>query len=547
MGYDFSRTVTIDKTKVPNTDQSNFPVLFSGTYAYLATVANGGNVTNASGFDIIFTSDAAGVTKLDHEIESYAPTTGAVNFWVRVPTVSTTVDTVIYLWYGNAAITTSQENVTGVWDANFKGVWHLGNGTTLSGADSTGQSPGTLINAPTAQAGLINGEGVFNGSTQYINAPLPAPLSSYTWSCWAKPAALGAGRAPLGRNGTAEPFLQMGASPFPWSFEAAISTVNAAVGTRVYLVGIQNGSAESLYVDGVLNGTATFTPPNNLDTLNIGRRGDGIYFNGSIDEVRVSNIARSADWVTTEYNNQFSPSTFYAVSAVRPLVDGIAAIDLESSGSPSSSAGIALESSGRVPDRLALIPIESWSSLSGIGHVPLQSDATSSHPAPIALESMLSLPLSESATIVHRRRILSPFLLRMLHERTILATAPPFPSLVHTRSIFRSFLPMIHSRTIVPRSVILNAGLIESSEAQGGTLTTVILAPDASSTNGFYVGMWITIDGEVRQITSYNGGTRTATVATLSSPPIAGMPYSITVAKPGASKVLRPFATVTEA
>lgn len=41
-GYLYQRTVTIDRTKVPNTDQSNFPVLFSGTYSYLATVANGG-------------------------------------------------------------------------------------------------------------------------------------------------------------------------------------------------------------------------------------------------------------------------------------------------------------------------------------------------------------------------------------------------------------------------------------------------------------------------------------------------------------------------
>jgi hypothetical protein len=58
--------------------------------------------------------------------------------------------------------------------------------------------------------------------------------------------------------------------------------------------------------------------------------------------------------------------------------------------------------------------------------------------------------------------------------------------------------------------------------------------------------MWITIDGEERRITAYNGGTRTATVAVLSLTPIAGIPYSITVSKPGTSKVLRPFAEVTE-
>ena len=56
-GYSYRRTITIDHTKVPSTDQSNFPVLFSGTYSYLATTSNGGNVTSANGYDIIFTSD----------------------------------------------------------------------------------------------------------------------------------------------------------------------------------------------------------------------------------------------------------------------------------------------------------------------------------------------------------------------------------------------------------------------------------------------------------------------------------------------------------
>jgi hypothetical protein len=70
-GYAYQRSITIDHTKVPNTNQSNFPVLISGTYSYLATVANGGNVQNANGYDIIFTSDAACTTKLDHEVETW--------------------------------------------------------------------------------------------------------------------------------------------------------------------------------------------------------------------------------------------------------------------------------------------------------------------------------------------------------------------------------------------------------------------------------------------------------------------------------------------
>jgi RHS repeat-associated protein len=39
------------------------------------------------------------------------------------------------------------------------------------------------------------------------------------------------------------------------------------------------------------------------------------FWHGLLDEVRLSNIERSDDWVTTEYNNQSSPSTFYTLSS----------------------------------------------------------------------------------------------------------------------------------------------------------------------------------------------------------------------------------------
>src|SRR5262249_29826279 len=78
-GYTYRRPIVIDHTKVKNTDQTNFPVLISGTYSYLATLANGGKVQSASGYDIIFSSDCNGSQKLDHEIETYRATDGTVS------------------------------------------------------------------------------------------------------------------------------------------------------------------------------------------------------------------------------------------------------------------------------------------------------------------------------------------------------------------------------------------------------------------------------------------------------------------------------------
>src|SRR5207245_1869604 len=117
--------------KVPNSDQSNFPVLISGSYSYLATTANGGNLQNSNGYDVIFTSDTGCSTRLNHEVETYSANSGAVNYWVKVPTVSHTSDTVFFMCYGNSSITTDQSNKTAVWDPNYKGVYHLPNGTIL--------------------------------------------------------------------------------------------------------------------------------------------------------------------------------------------------------------------------------------------------------------------------------------------------------------------------------------------------------------------------------------------------------------------------------
>jgi len=39
------------------------------------------------------------------------------------------------------------------------------------------------------------------------------------------------------------------------------------------------------------------------------------YFIGNLDELRISNSSRSAEWISTEYNNQNSPDTFYSLAS----------------------------------------------------------------------------------------------------------------------------------------------------------------------------------------------------------------------------------------
>ncbi len=142
--YGYYRALTIDHTLCGSSDSSNFPVLVSLTDATLKSVANGGHVNNASGFDIAFSSDSAGLTLIPFELVNYNAATGAIEFWVSVATLSHTTDTVIYMQYGGTSIT-DHSNKAGVWASAYKAVYHLGDGTTLNLTDSS-QSGNNLTN-----------------------------------------------------------------------------------------------------------------------------------------------------------------------------------------------------------------------------------------------------------------------------------------------------------------------------------------------------------------------------------------------------------------
>ena len=79
--------------------------LAGGPYPITApsTTANGGLVQNVNGYDIVFSSAAAGANRLSFEREKYVAATGEVDFWVKIPTLSHTAGTAIYMWYGNAS------------------------------------------------------------------------------------------------------------------------------------------------------------------------------------------------------------------------------------------------------------------------------------------------------------------------------------------------------------------------------------------------------------------------------------------------------------
>src|SRR5947208_3458891 len=185
------RSVTIDHTKVPST-QSNFTVLVSVTDPALKTVANGGHVANANGYDIGCYADPGGTTKLKWEVERYDGTTGNLIAWVKIPLVSSSTDTVFYLFYGDSTINTNQSDPPNTWDSSFKGVWHMGDNaattiireSTVTGANGTNNA-NTRSKTATGQIGkALSYNGSSDGSFAAINLSATNIATLSFWMKW---------------------------------------------------------------------------------------------------------------------------------------------------------------------------------------------------------------------------------------------------------------------------------------------------------------------------------------------------------------------------
>jgi hypothetical protein len=335
-GFSWRIQVTLDHTEVGAgvENESSFPVALTPSDASLKTVANGGKVSSSLGADILAYSDSACTAQLPTELESYDGASGITVLWVRISTLSYTANGSIYICTGNAS---PPSRTTGVWDSNFVGVWHFPNGTTLSVLDSTiNANAGSPIGAITPTSGRIDGavNAVTAGLNNYINVADSASLriaGQLTISAWVNQTARNGNGSLIAQKrnntspcstdynyglwiqGNGQAMFQFGSdcngggvdtgSAVPLSAWAHIAvTVNESVATKFIF-----------YLDGAQNSTPAYneTMPSSgtapVGLLNYNFEAGEYFLNGSADEIRISNIARSAGWISTEYKNQSNP------------------------------------------------------------------------------------------------------------------------------------------------------------------------------------------------------------------------------------------------
>jgi hypothetical protein len=342
-GYSYKRSITIDNTKVSGTgDLTDFPMLISGTYdgtggePDLRVIGSGGKVTNSSGYDIIFTSDSAGTTQLDHEIEQYESTTGRVAFWVRIPTLDGDADTTIYMWYGNSSVSTSQEDINGTWNSGYQGVWHMNDSPAGAIGDSTA-TPADMTSVGSMGSGdLVDGDfgkaiDFERTNSQYVKTATSVSklniTGDYTLQGWINLDDYSQDTFIL-VHGDGAAYYQYSSGIASADGKAFIyssagggvlkSTNAINTGEWYWITAVRSGTTGYIYINNgsPQSGTGFNNPSSRTDALFSGYNvyaPNPYYINGLVGELRVSNTARSSDWIATEYNNLSSPATFYAM------------------------------------------------------------------------------------------------------------------------------------------------------------------------------------------------------------------------------------------
>jgi len=312
--------LTIDNS-AQTENLTDFPVLVK---------LNSGNIdygqVQDNGQDLRF-FDADG-TALAYEIESWNEA-GDSYVWVQVPQIDGGSNTdFIWMYYGNASAP-AQQSSGFVWDNSYAGVWHLNEDQAGTGTPEVYQDSGSsayhgddFVSA-TGQTGQIGAGQEFDGVDDYIDTGTDDPLDitgELTISAWVYRESNGTVHHIASKND--------GSGLAPWQFaittsnqlryfasesttvgdwETIDSTDTVALNEWHHVAMVRTATEITFFIDGVQDSggwqTLTKAPSTSDTTAKIGAHGDASnnFFDGFLDEVRISGVARSADWMAAEH------------------------------------------------------------------------------------------------------------------------------------------------------------------------------------------------------------------------------------------------------
>ncbi|MEM4268334.1 MAG: LamG-like jellyroll fold domain-containing protein [Candidatus Woesearchaeota archaeon] len=302
--WKYKKLITINKS-ITQESLLNFSLLIEIDDPDLAAKAK------SDGSDIYF---AIGDVNLSHEIEAYEG--GRLVAWLKIPLLSSEEDTLITMYYGNENESVDMESPQDVWTDSYLIVQHFDDelDSTANGNDCV------LQNGVTQGEGIVGRGYVFDGvDDRLLVQQLMENQTQFTFEAWVntnnKQGYIISQRNYLLKQGA---FLQYYAlsNLFEMYVDENVVKLQGSTGEWHYVVGTFDGTMATIYVDGSSqNSTATTLTWPQIDTY----IGDRFVFdrtlNGTIDEVRVSDVARSPAYVEAVYRNILQPEKYIQVGA----------------------------------------------------------------------------------------------------------------------------------------------------------------------------------------------------------------------------------------
>jgi hypothetical protein len=266
----------------------------------------------ADGADLRFFS--ADDAPLHFQVEAWDAAAGTAAIWVRIPAIKGNARQEIKVRWGNAdAVSASSgKDVFGAFN-HYVAVFHM------SGAakDETGALD-AKDSGTTAVAGMVGGARHFGGKQGIFCGDkitgLPAGAGPSTTQAWLRSEVANGRVLGWGNEEAQGKVILNYRSPPHIRMECYFSGADVAGKTAVprsqwvHVLHTYQKGESLLYVNGVLDGVnKTASSPLNVRTP--ARMWIGGWYNvydyaGDVDEVRISNVVRSADWARLEYENQ---------------------------------------------------------------------------------------------------------------------------------------------------------------------------------------------------------------------------------------------------
>jgi len=375
--YGFSKALVLNTSQITNggisSTLTDFPALVYIKDDALKTgnncgdkvqfpTGNGGGLTAGTNYDFAFTLQGSS-SELSYQVDTYDSVNGILFCWVRIPSLtSTNLPITFYFGSQNPAHSAAWSATT--WASDYLAVYHFNEASTSApvlDATSAGRSAVQANTSVTndeihiaANVPIPGGGYSFNGSSSSIiqnTGTNPDITDKFTLSAWVY----------YNGDATSDNKIISNEINYTQGYKLSVKYGKLETETRYvggdgvgnlgtggavssktwhYIQGVFTGGTTSSatfinYVDGVAVPSASMTirkqrtdiTPDAGDVAQMGidylkkttDPNDGTratnWYNGYMDEVRISNTVKTADWIRAEYYNQTAPLAFTNYSA----------------------------------------------------------------------------------------------------------------------------------------------------------------------------------------------------------------------------------------